>query len=260
MVYTELQPRELEKNSRLPEEIAMPKLIEEDEFPNCDIKDFSNSQQEIIEDVEKRKKMYQIHSLLNILKERMDTDYSKIRQKYENLQLDYDSNDSTIIYNSIMNIMKTVDNKLSLEQLEKVFSILYHSRKDMQDSLETLNSELEMEFCEAVGAKIEDLMMDNDILEKIFGKDKLHSVMIESIKKQIEERKNRTTKKYTNMIDIFKDVLSYVEENGMSENLKMFLSNYDISNATEEEKNCIIKLLIIQQKKKKQKFIIRYHY
>ena len=62
------------------------------------------------------------------------------------------------------------------------------------------------------------------------------------------------------MIDIFKDVLSYVEENGMSENLKMFLSNYDISNATEEEKNCIIKLLIIQQKKKKQKFIIRYHY
>lgn len=39
MVYTELQPRELEKSSRLPEDIPMPEIIGEKGFPNCDIPD-----------------------------------------------------------------------------------------------------------------------------------------------------------------------------------------------------------------------------
>lgn len=74
------------------------------------------------------------------------------------------------------------------------------------------------------------------IVEQILGKDKLHNIMIENLKKQIKERKETLAKKYTNMIDIFNDVLSYVRENGMTENLQTFLSKYNIKNATEEEK------------------------
>lgn len=83
------------------------------------------------------------------------------------------------------------------------------------------------------------------------GKDKLHNVMIENLKK-IKERKETPAKKYNNMIDIFNDVLSYVRENGMIENLQTFLSKYNIKNATEEEK-LLFEQIMNQQIEKQKK-------
>lgn len=270
MVYTELQPRELEKSSRLPKDIPMPEIIGEKGFSNCDIPDFSEPQQEIIEDVKRRKSLYQIHSILNSTLEKIENDYSNIRTKYEDLQLDYDDNNLMLIKHHITSILNAIDeNNLSLEQLEDTLNMFSNSIWTIQTNIGNLSKELEMQFCEAIGTEIQEMIKNNDtesleqkikdiqsekvsIIEKFFGKDKLHNVMVENLKKQIKERKERPVKKYTNMADIFNDVLSYVRKNGMTENLQTFLSKYNIENATEEER-LLFEQIMNQQIEKQKK-------
>ena len=251
MVYVGLQPRELEKSSKLLEDIKMPEI---EENIDTNIPTFEKPQQKIIEDINKGKKIYQIESKLNSVLESIEKEDVENKLKYQNLKLDYDNKDIMMIKKIIMDISSRIkEGNLSLEQLDEQLEKVSETTESIKENLGSLESELEGKFYDTVGKKIQVLIRDSEIngleqkvkdiqsrkltlLEKVFGKDKLYTLMIENYNRQMKEKKEEPFKKYTNKQEIFKDILDYAKEKGIPKVVKDFLANFSDENATEEEK------------------------